>query len=86
MNIDKDNRSNECWPSHTAAWRGNHWERMGLVDVDTADNLENSWQHWPRFERARNPLRTNMFPSDEEVLELDGGRYLGLVRMIGRRM
>lgn len=77
--------SNECWCFHTAEWWRNHWAKTGLVDVELADTLKNGWQDWLQFEKARNLTKTIM-SLDEGALELDGGRYLGLVRMVGRRI
>jgi len=76
---------NEPWAFHTAEWWCNHWAKTGLVDVELADTLKNGWQDWLQFEKASNLTRTNI-SSDEGALERDGGRYLGLVRMVGRRV
>lgn len=37
------------------------------------------------WEKAVEAAGTGHFPSDAEVLEADGGEYLGFVKMIGRR-
>src|SRR5207248_5757253 len=31
---------------HTAAWWKNHWQRSGIVDVETADSMEDGWKYW----------------------------------------
>ncbi len=75
----------DMWSFHTAQWWQHHWGRTNLVDVELADVLPDGCQHWLQFERAIDAAGTNRFPSDAEVLEIDGGRYLGFVRMIARR-
>jgi cyclopropane fatty-acyl-phospholipid synthase-like methyltransferase len=66
---------------HSAAWWRRHWERTGIVDIDLADTLPDGWQQWRDWLRAIAP--------DNEVeiraLEADRGRYLGYVRVAGRR-
>jgi cyclopropane fatty-acyl-phospholipid synthase-like methyltransferase len=66
---------------HSAAWWRRHWERTGIVDIDLADTLPDGWQRWRDWLQAIAP--------DNEVeikaLEADRGRYLGYVRVAGRR-
>jgi len=75
----------ECWSIHTMQWWRDFWDRSSLVDVELADTLPDGWKLWLRFERAIDAAGANRFPSDVEVLEADGGRYLGFVRMVARR-
>ncbi|HUT68917.1 MAG TPA: methyltransferase domain-containing protein [Dehalococcoidales bacterium] len=75
----------ECWCFHTAAWWRNLWARTGLVDVEVADVQPDGWKLWLQYEKACNEAGTLIFPSEEEVLEADAGRYLALIRMVGRR-
>jgi len=75
----------DCWCFHTVNWWRQLWERTGLVDVEAADVLSDGWKLWLQFERACVATGTNIFPSDEETLEADGGRYLALMRLVGRR-
>jgi len=75
----------ECWCFHTADWWRRLWERSSLVDVELADTLPDGWRIWLQHEIAIDAAGTNPFPSDQEVLEADGGRYLGFVRMVARR-
>jgi len=75
----------ECFSFHTAQWWRRHWSHTGLVDIERADTLPDGWKHWRQFDAAGDYAKTNIFPSDVETLEADGGRYLGFVRMIARR-
>ena len=75
----------ECWCFHTAEWWRHLWERTGLVDVEVADVQPDGWRFWLQFERACAEAGTLIFPSDEKTLQADAGRYLALIRIIGRR-
>jgi len=75
----------DCWCFHTVNWWRQLWERTGLVDVEAADVMPDGWKLWLQFERACVATGTNIFPSDEETLEADAGRYLALMRVVGRR-
>lgn len=75
----------DCWSLHTADWWRHHWARTGLVEVEVADTLEGGIDLWRRWDQAVQASGAGHFPSDAEVLEADGGRYLGFVRMVARR-
>lgn len=75
----------ECFSVHTVAWWRRHWEQTGLVEIEVADTLDDGCRMWLQWDRAVVAAGASHFPSDEEVLEADGGRYLGFVRMIGTR-
>ena len=73
--------SQDVWCLHSAAWWRRHWERTGIMDIELADALPKGWQLWLDWHRAVAP--------DNEVemkaLKADRGRYLGYVRLVGRR-
>jgi SAM-dependent methyltransferase len=71
----------DFWAFHTAAWWRGHWERTGIVEVDTADTMEEGWRRWVEWQRAVAPDNA----AEIEAVEADGGRYLGYVRVVGRR-
>jgi ubiquinone/menaquinone biosynthesis C-methylase UbiE len=75
----------ECWSFHTAEWWHNLWARMSMVDVETADTMPDGWRDWVQYENACEEAGTLIFPSEAETLEADAGKYLALVRMVGRR-
>jgi SAM-dependent methyltransferase len=77
--------ADECWCFHTTAWWRHFWARTGLVDVEVADILRDGWRDWLQYEKACAEAGTLLFPSEEEPLEADAGRYLGLIRVVGRR-
>jgi cyclopropane fatty-acyl-phospholipid synthase-like methyltransferase len=66
---------------HSAPWWKRHWERSGIVDVVVADTLPDGWQRWLDWQRAVAPDNA----AEIQALEADQGRYLGYVRVVGRR-
>ena len=66
---------------HTAAWWRTHWNRSGLVDIDTADNMTDGWRFWLEWQREVAPGNA----PEITALEADGGRYLGYCRVVARR-
>jgi SAM-dependent methyltransferase len=66
---------------HSAPWWRRHWERTGIIDVQTADAMPDGWRLWLDWHKAQ-------FPDNHQeiaVLEADQGSYLGYVRLVGRR-
>lgn len=66
---------------HSADWWRRHWERSGIVDVSVAGTMPDGWQRWADWHRQ-------VAPDNEleiSALEADRGRFLGYVRMVGRR-
>lgn len=66
---------------HSAGWWRRHWERSGIVDVETADAMTDGWKYWLRWQRAVSP--DNIVEID--TLAADHGRYLGYVRAVAWR-
>ncbi|MFC9975757.1 SAM-dependent methyltransferase [Spirillospora sp. NPDC127200] len=66
---------------HSAAWWRRHWERSGVVHVETADTMTDGWQHWLEWQRTVSP--DNQVEID--ALAADQGRHLGYVRAVARR-
>ena len=75
----------ECWCFHTAAWWQRHWGKLSVVKDTESDLLADGVKDWIQYEKACDEAGTLMFPSEEETLRADGGRYLALVRVVGRR-
>ena len=71
----------DLWCLHSAAWWRRHWERTGIMDIELADTLPGGWRLWRAWLLAIAPdNRTEI-----QALEADHGRYLGYVRLVGRR-
>jgi cyclopropane fatty-acyl-phospholipid synthase-like methyltransferase len=71
----------QAWCFHSASWWRRHWEQSGIVDIEVADAMPDGWQRWLDWHRAVAPNNRE----EIQTLETDRGRYLGYVRMIGRR-
>ncbi|MBM7788020.1 SAM-dependent methyltransferase [Tenggerimyces flavus] len=68
---------------HSPAWWRRHWEKTGLVTVEVADQLEDGWGDWLRWNEACDAFRGK--PEWEaDMLRLDAGRSLGLTRVVAR--
>jgi SAM-dependent methyltransferase len=71
----------DLWCLHSAAWWRRHWERTGIMKIELADTMPDGWQHWHAWHKA-------IAPDNEleiKTIEVDAGRYLGYVRLVGRR-
>jgi ubiquinone/menaquinone biosynthesis C-methylase UbiE len=71
----------DCWAFHSPAWLRRHWERTGIMDVVVADNMTDGWQVWLDWHHAVAPDNA----VEIKAIETDRGRYLGYVRLVGRR-
>jgi SAM-dependent methyltransferase len=71
----------DLWALHSAAWWRRHWERTGIMDIELADTMQDGWRFWLDWQKAVAPDNA----MEIQALEADGGRYLGYVRMVGRR-
>ena len=69
------------WCLHSAGWWKRHWERTGIVNVEVADHMPEGWKEWLEWQRTICPDNV----TEIEAVEADAGRYLGYVRVIGRR-
>lgn len=73
--------TSDLWCLHSAAWWRRHWERTGVLDVETADTMPDGWTLWRDWVAAIAPENV----VERQALEADGGSYLGYVRVVGRR-
>jgi len=77
----RESWTKDLWCLHSAAWWRRHWERTGIMKIELADTMPEGWQHWRAWHKA-------IAPDNEleiKTLEADSGRYLGYVRLVGRR-
>jgi hypothetical protein len=75
----------DCIRFHTADWWGAHWRRSNCLEAVAADTLPDGWKLWRDFEMVIEKAGTNPFPSAAQALSWDGGRYVGFVRVAGRK-
>jgi SAM-dependent methyltransferase len=71
----------DLWCLHSAAWWRRHWEKTGIVRVETADALAEGWRYWLDWHRLVAPHNA----VEIEAVEADRGEYLGYLRVVGRR-
>jgi SAM-dependent methyltransferase len=71
----------DVWCLHSAPWWRRHWERTGIMEIEVADTMPDGWQVWLDWQTTAVPdNRTEI-----NALEADRGKYLGYVRVAGRR-
>ena len=66
---------------HSPDWWRNHWQRSWILNVETADSLEDGWRYWLEW-------LSIMAPDNQDeigAIKTDEGRNFGYVRAIGRR-
>lgn len=66
-------------------WWRTHWERTGLVTVETSDMVEDNWRDWLTWLEACN-LVGRGFEPDETMLRADQGRLLGFTRVAASKI
>ena len=71
----------DLWALHSVEWWRRHWERTGLVEIQTADARSDGWRLWSAWQRQIEPETT----AETVTVEADAGRYLTYIRLVGRR-
>lgn len=71
----------DLWCLHSPNWWRRHWERTGIMDVEVADTMPDGWEFWLAWHTVIAPDNR----LEIEALEADRGRYLGYIRLVGRR-
>ena len=66
---------------HSARWWRRHWERSGIIDIEVAETMVDGWHLWLDWHRVVAPHNLE----EIQALEADRGRYLGYVRLVGRK-
>jgi len=74
--------SQDFWSMHSAAWWRRHWERTGILEIDLADTMPDGWKLWLDWHHAVAPDNA----VEIKAVADDAGRYLGYVRVVGRRL
>ncbi len=73
--------THDLWSLHSAAWWRRHWERTGILEVETADTMPHGWERWLDWQRMVAPDNQ----VEIQMVEADRGEWLGYVRAVGRR-
>jgi cyclopropane fatty-acyl-phospholipid synthase-like methyltransferase len=74
---------------HSPGWWRRHWEKTGLVEVETADAQTDGWKLWLDWnevcEQYGQQDRANLVHREAEMLRVDDGRTFGFTRLIAKR-
>ncbi len=71
----------DLWCLHSAEWWRRHWERTGIVTVETADTMTEGWKLWLDWHRVIAPENH----VELQAVSADEGRTIGYVRVVARR-
>jgi len=76
------------WMKSVQWWR-HHWERCPGLEVELCEPLAGGWEMWVRWLEAvlasGRARRRDDSARELEQVRADNGRYVGFVRMVGRR-
>lgn len=76
---------NEFFSFKTVNWWKQHWEKTGLLDIKTADKLEDSWKIWMKWEEELKKSGLSKRNGDLDLLQADNGKYLTFPRIVARK-
>lgn len=71
---------------HSPSWWSSHWRRSGVVDVLTCDAIPDGWKEWLLWCETCVRQGDDGGREQVEMVKVDGGRSLGFVRMVARRL
>jgi cyclopropane fatty-acyl-phospholipid synthase-like methyltransferase len=71
----------DLWSLHSAAWLSRHWGRTGIVDVEVAETMPDGWKRWLDWHHVVAPDNA----VEIKAIEEDAGRFMGYIRVVGRR-
>jgi cyclopropane fatty-acyl-phospholipid synthase-like methyltransferase len=77
----KEMWTQDFWAFHSASWWRRLWERTGIVEIETAETMADGWRCWLDWQQTAHPENG----SEIEAVRADQGRYLGHIRVVGRR-
>ncbi|MTI67652.1 MAG: methyltransferase domain-containing protein [Firmicutes bacterium] len=81
----RDVWDNEFYTFHSIDWWRKHLEKTGLVKIEKADTLPNSWDIWMKWEKILKESGLCKRNGDTELLLADNGKYLTFPRLIARK-
>jgi cyclopropane fatty-acyl-phospholipid synthase-like methyltransferase len=74
---------------HSSNWWRRHWEKTGLLEIETADTLVDGWKLWLDWNEVcaqfGQEKLAHLARREAEMLRVDDGRTLGFVRLIAQR-
>ena len=68
-------------------WWARHWRRNPEIAVERCEAVLQGWESWVRYHELMSERGMGGEPaaSEHKTLLADQGRYMGFVRMAGRR-
>ncbi|MFB9992034.1 SAM-dependent methyltransferase [Deinococcus oregonensis] len=72
----------ESWSYHSPQWWQQHWTKGRLVDVTSAEFLEEGWKEWLDWNLICKRQDYGFYQPDIDMLEIDHGRHLGFTRVV----
>jgi SAM-dependent methyltransferase len=74
---------------HSPGWWRRHWEKTGLLEIETADTLTDGWKLWLEWnvlcEQFGQQNLAHFARREAEMLRVDDGRTFGFIRLIAKR-
>jgi cyclopropane fatty-acyl-phospholipid synthase-like methyltransferase len=74
---------------HSSRWWQRHWQKTGLLEIETADTLVDGWKLWLEWnevcEQFGQQKLAHLARREAEMLRVDNGRTFGFVRLIAQR-
>lgn len=72
---------------HTSLWWRRHWQKTGLVGVETADTMPDGWRLWLDWCEicAEAGVHREGSLREAEMLRIDQGRTFDFVRVVARK-
>jgi SAM-dependent methyltransferase len=71
----------DLWSFHSARWWRRLWERTGLVEIESADTMNDGWKLWLDWHRRKAPDNA----VEIAAVEADAGQTLSYIRLVARR-
>jgi cyclopropane fatty-acyl-phospholipid synthase-like methyltransferase len=71
----------DLWSLHSTDWWQRHWERTGLVEIESTHTMADGWKLWTQWQRQIAPSNN----AEIEAIENDAGRHIGYIRLTARR-
>jgi cyclopropane fatty-acyl-phospholipid synthase-like methyltransferase len=71
---------------HSAEWWRHHWQKSGLVEIRSCDELPEGAQQWQLWLDVCVQQGDARASEQAEMLRVDAGRTLGFVRMVAVRL
>lgn len=74
---------------HSSAWWRRHWQKTGLLEIETADTLADGWKLWLEWnelcEQCGQQKLAESARREAQMLRVDDGRTFGFIRVIAKR-